>query len=68
MKSVQIEEEKCRHVDLGEFDPTKKVLFLELDKTIVYITNEMLDGIPYHVYVDEDMSTTFGMDPFFIYL
>ncbi|CAI2377289.1 unnamed protein product [Moneuplotes crassus] len=57
-----------RKVCIGEHDPTKKMAFIEIDKTIMLMSEEEIEDMPHYSYVDREFASRLGRKPFYIYL
>ncbi|CAI2370452.1 unnamed protein product [Moneuplotes crassus] len=59
---------KPKKVCIGEHDPEKKIALIEIDKTIMLISEEKIEDMPFYSYIDKEFASHLGREPFYIYL
>lgn len=71
VKDCVIEEEKYQTIHLSDLGPKKKVIFLELEHTLVLVTNKKLSGLPPLCFINKEIANNFDIsysEPIYLYL
>lgn len=61
-------DENVTKIQIGECEPEKKMIFLEILDTIIMVSKKELTTLPYYWYVSKKIGRKFGMGEFYIYL
>jgi hypothetical protein len=62
------DKQPIKQIRLGKLNPEKKLLLLEIDYTLLLISEEEIGTFPSFCFIDEELASRYNRRPFYIYL